>query len=203
MKLLLDYLPITIFFIVYKMAPDLINSLEPYLSAEQTGTLRETNPLILATAVLIPCTVLQIVATRLIWGTVEKMHLVTLAIVVLLGGLTIAFNNKEFIQWKPTIVNWAFAAGFIGYRMFTGNHLLEKMMRGNLSLPDVIWRNLSVAWVLFFVLSGILNLFVAYNFSEDLWVDFKLFGMLGLTFVFIIAQGIYLSRYIKEDEESK
>lgn len=85
MKLLLDYLPIAIFFIVYKMAPDLINSLEPYLSAEQTGTLRETNPLILATAVLIPCTVLQIVATRLIWGTVEKMHLVTLAIVVLLG----------------------------------------------------------------------------------------------------------------------
>jgi len=203
MKLLLDYLPIAIFFIVFKMAPDLIEALSPYLSEDQISLLSGTEPLILATAILIPATILQIVATKLIWGKIEKMHLITLGIVLVMGGLTVALNDKMFIMWKPTIVNWAFALGFVGYRLFSGNHLLEKMMSGNLSLPESVWTKLSTAWIIFFVASGILNLIVAYNFSEDIWVDFKLFGMLGLTFVFIIAQGIFLSRYIKEEEETK
>jgi len=201
MKLLLDYLPIAIFFIVFKMAAEIIAALTPYLSADQITLLENTEPLILATAVLIPTTILQIVATRLIWGKVEKMHLITLAIVVVMGGLTVLLNDKSFIQWKPTIVNWAFAVGFIGYRLVTGNHLLQRMMSGNLTLPEIIWQRLSSAWIIFFIVSGVLNLIVAYNFSEDIWVDFKFFGMLGLTFVFIIAQGIYLSRYIKEETE--
>jgi len=201
MKLLLDYLPIAIFFIVFKMAAEIIAALTPYLSADQITLLENTEPLILATAVLIPTTILQIIATRLIWGKVEKMHLITLAIVVVMGGLTVLLNDKSFIQWKPTIVNWAFAVGFIGYRLVTGNHLLQRMMSGNLTLPEIIWQRLSSAWIIFFIVSGVLNLIVAYNFSEDIWVDFKFFGMLGLTFVFIIAQGIYLSRYIKEETE--
>ena len=203
MKLLLDYLPIAIFFIVFKMAPEVINALSPYLSEEHIDLLKATEPLILATAVLIPATILQIIATRLIWGRIEKMHLFTLAIVLVMGGLTVALNDKNFIFWKPTIVNWAFAVGFVGYRLFSGNHLLEKMMSANLSLPEPVWQKLSTAWITFFILSGALNLFIAYSFSEDIWVDFKFFGMIGLTIVFIIAQGIYLSRYIKEDEETK
>lgn len=199
MKLLLDYLPIAIFFIVFKMAPSILDALAPYLSAEHINILREMEPIVLATAVLIPATTLQIVATRIIWGKIEKMHLITLAIVVLLGGLTVIFQDKTFIQWKPSIVNWAFALGFVGYRLFTGTTLLERMMGANLELPEAVWSKLSHAWVLFFILSGVLNLFVAYNFSEDFWVNFKLFGLLGLTVIFIIAQGIYLSRYIKEE----
>lgn len=199
MKLLLDYLPIAIFFIVFKMAPSILDALAPYLSAEHINILREMEPIVLATAVLIPATTLQIVATRIIWGKIEKMHLITLAIVVLLGGLTVIFQDKTFIQWKPSIVNWAFALGFVGYRLFTGTTLLERMMGANLELPGAVWNKLSHAWVLFFILSGVLNLFVAYNFSEDFWVNFKLFGLLGLTVIFIIAQGIYLSRYIKEE----
>jgi intracellular septation protein len=199
MKLLLDYLPIAIFFIVFKMAASIIDGLAPYLSSEHIDLLRATEPLILATAVLIPATIIQILVTRMVWGKVEKMHLITLAIVVLLGGLTVALQDKTFIQWKPSIVNWAFALGFIGYQMFTGTTLLERMMSANLELPEAVWTKLSHAWVLFFVLSGVLNLFVAYNFSEDFWVNFKLFGLLGLTIIFIIAQGVYLTRYIKEE----
>lgn len=181
------------------MATSIIDGLVPYLSPENIDLLRSVEPLILATAVLIPATVIQILATYFIWGKVEKMHLITLAIVVLLGGLTVIFQDKTFIQWKPSIVNWAFALGFVGYRIFTGTTLLERMMSANLELPEHVWTKLSHAWVLFFVLSGVLNLIVAYNFSEDFWVNFKLFGLLGLTIIFIIAQGVYLSRYIKEE----
>lgn len=200
MKLLLDYLPIALFFITYKMAPELVEALSPFLNGDQVAYLTEVKPMVLATAVLIPASVLQILVTYIIWRRVENMHLVTLGFVVVLGGLTIGLNNQNFIMWKPTIVNWAFAAGFVGYRLITGNQLLQKMMSANLTLPDDVWTRLSLAWVAFFILSGVINLFVAYSFSEDIWVDFKLFGMLGLTFVFIIAQGIYISRYMKEEE---
>ncbi|MDF1762479.1 MAG: septation protein A [Oleibacter sp.] len=200
MKLLLDYLPIIVFFLVFKFAAEFIQALAPWLSADQLSLLESLDPMILATAVLIPATVLQILAVKLIWGKVEKMHLITLAIVVLVGTLTLLLRDKTFIQWKPTIVNWIFALAFIGYRLFTGRHLLERMISANLTLPDAIWAKLSAAWVVFFIFSGILNLYVAYNYSDDIWVDFKLFGLLALTVVFIIGQGVYLSRYIKEED---
>ena len=201
MKLLLDYLPIAVFFVVFKWAEELIHALQPWLSDENFQLLLDTNHLVIATAVLIPATILQMLTVRFMYGKVETMHKITLVIVVLMGGLTVFLKNPAFVMWKPTIVNWLFALGFIGYRMFTGRPLLERMLSAELKLPEAVWTRLSLAWVFFFVVCGILNLIVAYNFSEDVWVDFKFFGMLGLTVVFIIAQGLYLSRFIKHETE--
>ena len=199
MKLLLDYLPIAVFFVVFKWAEELIQWLSPWLSEEQTGLLLDTNRLVIATAVLIPATIIQMLTVRFLYGKVETMHKITLVIVVFMGGLTLFFNNEAFIMWKPTVINWLFALGFIGYRMFTGRPLLERMLSSEIELPEAVWTRLSLAWVAFFALSGVLNLLVAYNFSEDIWVDFKLFGMLGLTLVFIVAQGVYMTRYIQHE----
>ena len=203
MKLLIDFLPIVIFFIVYKFAPECIDSISPLLNAEQIQQLTDMPAIILATAVLIPATMLQILYTRISTGKVETMHLVTLALVVIMGGATVILQDKTFIQWKPTVVNWLFAAAFLGSRFIGDKTILQRMMGQNLSLPAPAWQKLNYAWVAFFTFSGIANLYVAYNFSEDIWVNFKLFGLLGLTFVFIIAQSFYLYRFMNPEGEEK
>jgi intracellular septation protein len=180
MKLLLDFLPIVIFFIVYKT----------------------TNDIILATAVLIPATLLQMLYTWIRTHKIEKMQLVTLGLVVILGGATVLFQDKTFIQWKPTVVNWLFGLAFLGSQFIGEKTIVERLMGSNISLPSFAWKNLNIAWVVFFIAMGALNLFVAYTFSEEAWVNFKLFGMLGLTVIFIIIQGIYLSRHIENTESN-
>lgn len=201
MKLLLEYLPIAIFFIIFKWPEKFLDLVQPVLPGAQFDYLSSLEPLILATFVLIPATLVQILVAKLVWKKVEKIHLITLVIVSIMGGLTIIFQDKNFIFWKPTVIDWLFAAGFIGYRLFTGKHLLQSLMASaNLEAPEFVWVRLTTAWVLFFVVGGILNLYVAYNFSEDFWVDFKLFGMMAITIVFIIGQGIYMARYVKQDD---
>ncbi len=180
MKLLLDFLPIVIFFIVYKTTDDII----------------------LATAILIPATLLHMLYTWIKTHTIEKMQLVTLVLVVLLGGATVLFQDKTFIQWKPTVVNWLFGIAFLGSQFIGEKTIVERIMGSNISLPKPAWKTLNLAWVVFFLLMGVINLFVAYSFSEEVWVNFKLFGMLGLTLIFIIAQGIYLSRHIQETDNN-
>jgi intracellular septation protein len=177
MKLLLDFLPVVIFFAVYKY----------------------TNDIIISTAVLIPATALQVAYTWVKTKTIEKMHIITLVLVIALGGLTILLNDKTFIQWKPTIVNWLFALVFLGSHFIGKRTIIEIMMSSNISLPKKIWRNMNVSWVFFFIFSGAINIYVAYSFDEETWVNFKLFGLLGITFIFIILQGIYMTRYIKEE----
>ena len=201
MKLLIDFLPIVIFFVVYKLAPELITALEPWLSAESIATLNDTQPIILATAVLIPATILQIAYTRWRTGNVETMHLITLALVVLLGGATVILQNKEFIMWKPTVVNWLFAVAFLGSQWFMEKPFLQRMMEQAIDMPSNSWKKLNYAWVCFFILSGITNIIVAYNFSENTWVNFKLFGMLGLTILFIVGQSFFLYRYMEQKEQ--
>lgn len=200
MKLVLDFLPIVIFFLVYKSAPEVVSLISPLLSEEQIRLFTDM-PIILATLVLIPATLLQVVYVRLTTGKVEKMHLVTLALVVILGGATIALQDKTFIMWKPTVVNWLFAAAFLGSQWFTSKSLLQRMMDQALTLPDNVWVRLNYAWVTFFVISGLANLYVAYQFSEEIWVDFKLFGLLGLTVLFIIGQSLFLYRYMNHEEQ--
>ena len=179
MKLLVDFLPIVIFFVVYKM----------------------TNDLILATAILIPATMLQMGYTWLTTKKIEKMQLVTLIMVVVLGGLTVALQDGQFIKWKPTIVNWLFGLAFLGSQFIGKKPVVQRLMEKGIQLPSCIWRQLNFAWFVFFAVMGSLNLYVAFNYSEATWVDFKLFGMLGLTFVFILAQGIYMSRFMPKDNE--
>ncbi|MGB0662271.1 MAG: septation protein A [Pontibacterium sp.] len=179
MKLLLDFLPIVIFFVVYK----------------------NTDDIILATAVLIPATLLQMAYTWFKTKTIEKMQLVTLVLVVVLGGATVAFQDKTFIQWKPSIVNWLFGLAFLGSHYIGDKPIVQRLMGASINLPSHAWLKLSWAWIAFFFAVGGVNLFVAYTFSEEIWVDFKLFGMLGLTLVFILVQGVYISKYLPKEDK--
>ncbi len=121
--------------------------------------------------------------------------------VVVVGGLTVALQDGQFIKWKPTIVMWLFGLGFLGSQFIGKKPVVQSLMEKGIQLPSRIWRQLNFAWFVFFAVMGSLNLYVAFNYSEATWVDFKLFGMLGLTFVFILAQGIYMSRFMPKDNE--
>ena len=155
-----------------------------------------------ATAILIPATVFQVIYAY--WRTrkIEKMYLVTLFLVVTLGGATVILQDKVFIQWKPTVVNWLFAVAFLVSEFIGSKNILERMMGGQLELPKSIWSKLNYLWIGFFLLSGLVNIYVAFSghFTEEQWVNFKLFGMLGLTIVFVVLQGLYLSRHLSEGQ---
>jgi len=144
---------------------------------------------------------LQMGYTWLTTKKVEKMQLVTLILVVVLCGLTVALQDGQFIKWKPTIVNWLFGLVFLGSQFIGKKPVVQRLMGKSMELPSRIWRQLNLAWVVFFAAMGGINLYVAFNYSESTWVDFKLFGMLGLTFVFILAQGVYMSRFMPKDSE--
>lgn len=189
MKLFFDFLPIALFFIAYKFGGGIY---------QWDGQDYDVKGIYVATAVMIIASILQVAITWFLTRKVEKSHLITLVLVVVLGGATLWLQNPDFIKWKPTAVNWLFAAAFIGAQLFTDKSLLERMMAEHIQLPVAIWGRLNVAWVLFFVISGLANLYVAFNFPEEVWVNFKLFGLLGLTILFIIGQSVYLSKYITE-----
>jgi intracellular septation protein len=180
MKLLFDFFPVVLFFITFKMHDD-----------PQRGIL-------VATAVIIVATLVQVCVTWLRNRRVEKMHVVTLVLVVIFGGATLLLKDEIFIKWKPTVVNWLFAVAFLASEFIGGKNLVRRMMEGSVQLPDFVWRRLNLSWVTFFSVMGVLNLYVVYNFDTDTWVDFKLFGLLGLTLVFVVAQGFYLARHMDE-----
>lgn len=174
MKLLLDFLPIAIFFAVYHYSGDIV----------------------LATLVLIPATLAQVGFLWWRYRRVEKMHLITLALLVVLGGATVIFHDATFIQWKPTVVNGLFAIAFLVSPLFGGKTLIQRMMERAVTLPAAVWLRLNTAWVVFFLAMAGLNVYVFKTFDEATWVNFKLFGMLGLTLVFVLAQGVYMSRHM-------
>jgi len=178
MKILFDFLPIIIFFGVYKYTGDII----------------------MATAILIPATILQVAYSWFKTRTIEKMHIVSLVLVILLGGATVLLGDGDFIKWKPTIVNGLFALAFFGSQFIGDKNIIQRMMGDKIELPFKVWRSLNLAWVGFFIVSAIANLYVAFQFSEEVWVNFKLFGLLGMTIVFIILQGIYLSAHLQNKE---
>lgn len=177
MKVLADLFPVILFFVAYKLFD-----------------------IYIATQVAIAAAVLQIAWHRVVHGKVENMQWVTLGLLVVFGGLTIALKDPTFIKWKPTVVNWLFGAAILLSDLFMERGILRRMMDQTITLPDQIWSRLSMAWVVFFLAMGGLNLFVAYNFSEDTWVNFKLFGFMGLTIAFMVAQGFYLARYMEDDQ---
>lgn len=189
MKLFFDFLPIVLFFVAYKLGGG---------EYSFNGEMVQVDGIYAATAVMIVATLFQVSFTWLRHRTVERAHLITLVLVIVLGGLTLWLQNPDFIKWKPTAVNWLFALVFIGAYLFTDKSLLERMMAQHIQLPNKVWSRLNMAWILFFVVSGLANLYVAFNYDEATWVNFKLFGMLGLTIVFIIAQSVYLARHATE-----
>ncbi|MDH3979792.1 MAG: septation protein A [Gammaproteobacteria bacterium] len=178
MKFLFDLFPIILFFIAYK-----------------------TYDIYVATAVAIGAAMVQ---TGLYWlkhRKFEKMHVITLGILIVFGGLTLALHDPVFIKWKPTVVNWLFGVAFLASSFIGKTTLVERMMGHAIEAPAPVWTRLNLAWVMFFLFMGLINLYVAFNFSEDTWVNFKLFGMMGLTLVFVFAQAFYLSRYMESRED--
>ena len=178
MKILYDFFPILLFFIAYKIYD-----------------------IYVATAVAIAAAFLQVGMYWLKHRRFENIHLLTLGLLVVFGGLTLALHDPVFIKWKPTLVNWLFAIAFLGSHFIGRKPLVERMMGHAVTLPAPIWSRLNQAWIWFFVVTGVLNLYVAYQFSEDTWVNFKLFGMLGLTLAFVIAQALYLGRHLVPEKD--
>jgi len=238
LKLLLDFLPILVFFAVYKWAG-----------------------IYWATGAAVAVAALQIVVLRVLRRPIDKTQWFNLALLAGLGGLTIALRDERFIMWKPSLINWAFALGF-ALSLFSRTPLTERMLGAQVALPRGIWQRLTLAWALFFVVSGALNAYVAFVYQvtpqsldadrqaiyaqvaaddgayaravegkaladmdaaqraemaalapaqrqtaylhklhQDIWVNFKLFGLLGLTLLFVLAQGVYLSRHLSPDTD--
>lgn len=202
MKFLFDFFPVLLFFLAYKffdaMPPALIETLNhlPFVDLSQS---EPKHAILFATLVIILATIVQNILHYLVYKRLERMHLISLAILLVFGTLTLALKNPDFIQWKVTVFNWLFALVFIGSQ-YVGNRkpLVERMMSNAMQVPAQIWTKVNWMWAIFFVFIGVLNLIVAKNFDEAVWVDFKMFGILGLTFVFVIAQAIYLQRHMIE-----
>lgn len=205
-KLLFDLFPVILFFVVFKVAgahPEAAQAFgSQYLSALVSGgevTLQQA-PILLSTAVAIIATLAQVLWLLLRRHPVDKMLWVSLAIIVVFGGATIYFHDEQFIKWKPTVLYWCFASTLLLAPLLFGKNLMRSLMGQQLQLPQEVWSRLNLAWGSFFALMGVVNLYVAFNFPLDVWVNFKLFGFLGLMIAFVIAQSVYLSRYIKEAE---
>lgn len=156
-----------------------------------------------ATAVAMVASLLQVIFHRLKHQRYEKMHLISMSLILVLGGATLFFHNPWFIKWKPTAIYWLSSLVFLGSSFIGKKTLIQKMMEGNIDLPRNIWRRLNLAWSLFFILMGALNIYVAYYYDTDIWVNFKLFGGAGFTLVFVFLQSIYLTRHIIEEHVEK
>jgi len=152
-----------------------------------------------ATAVAIVTSIVQIGWLKLRGRTVDGMQWVSLAIIVVFGGMTLLFHDETFIKWKPTVLYGLFAVGLLVGRYGFGRNLIEQMMSKQIRLPSAVWERLNLAWIAFFAAMGVLNIVVAYRFSTDVWVNFKLFGSLGLTLAFVVGQALYLGRHVQEE----
>jgi len=178
MKLLVDFFPILLFFLVFK-----------------------TLGIYAATAVAIVATVAQIAWLRWRNGRVEAMQWLSLGVIVVFGGATLVAQDDTFIKWKPTVLYWLMGGGLLVAEYVFKRNGIRALMGSQLDLPDNVWRHLLHAWAGFFSVMGVINLWVAYHFDTDTWVNFKLFGGLGLMVLFVLGQAVYLSKHMQQDDE--
>ncbi len=176
MKFLFDLFPVILFFAAFKVTD-----------------------IYVATAVAIAATFAQVGWLKLRRRRVEPMLWASLAIIVVFGGATLLLRDETFIKWKPTVLYWLFAAVLAGAALLFRRNLVRAVMGAELQLPEPVWARLNWSWVTFFAAMGALNLLVAFNFSTDLWVDFKLFGGMGLMLLFVLGQALFLARYIESE----
>lgn len=176
MKLLFDFFPIILFFVAFKLWG-----------------------IYAATAVTIAATFAQIAWVWFKHRKVEPMLWISLGVVVVFGGATLLLHDATFIKWKPTVLYWLFAVILAGARLLQGKNLMRALMGKQLDLPAAVWDKVNWSWVGFFAVMGVLNIVIAYHFSTDLWVDFKLFGSLILTLIFVVGQSLLLARHLKLD----
>lgn len=208
MKFLFDLFPVILFFLVFKYGeghPEAAHALvQQYMGGLVAGgaVTPAQSPILLATAVGIVATIIQIGYLLLRGRKVDGMLWLSLAVIVVMGGATIYFHDETFIKWKPTILYWAFALGLLIAQVGFRNNLMRKVMEATIKLPDAVWNRVGYAWMAFFAAMGLLNLFVAFVlFKTDTsaWVSFKLFGFTGIFFAFVVVQTLFLSKYIQED----
>jgi intracellular septation protein len=205
MKLLLDFLPLILFFGTFKYAEGQADAAADFatqhfgflVSGGQVGP--QEAPVLLATLVVMAATLLQALLLKLRGKKIDLMLWISLALVVVLGGATIWFHSETFIKWKPTGLYWAMALVFFGSQSFFNKNLLQAMLGKDLQLPAPVWRRLNWAWVAFFAAMGVLNLYVAYHYSTSTWANFKVFGTTGLMLIFTLAQGLYMSKYLSDE----
>ncbi|WP_437881294.1 septation protein A [Pseudomonas sp. LRF_L74] len=189
MKQFIDFIPLLLFFIVYKLDPR---------THEIAGHSIEVGGIFSATAVLIASSVVVYGTLLVVQRKLEKGQWLTLLACLLFGGFTLAFHSETVLKWKAPVVNWLFALGFAASHFVGEKVLVQRIMGHAVNLPQQVWTRLNIAWIVFFIFSGCANLFVAFTF-ESIWVDFKVFGSLGMTLLFMIAQGIYLARHMRDD----
>jgi intracellular septation protein len=213
MKQLFDFFPILLFFVLYKfyldLPDELVLGINAWLPLMELTPGESTDAIYLATLAAILVTLVQVVLAAIIVKKVEKMPLITLALLLVFGGATLALKDPVFIQWKPTAINWLFALVFLGSHLVGDKPLVERMMGHAIEITEKrVWWQLNLAWVGFFIVAGIANLVVApeidpfgLQFSEDTWVDFKLFGLMGMTIAFVVAQAFYLARYMPDTDK--
>lgn len=184
MQALLDFLPVIAFVTAYWVTGDMS----------------------VAIMVIMGAVTLQVLATWLIKRELNRMLIASATLVLVLGGISLILDNPIFFKWKPTGLYWLFAALFLGSQFIGEKPLVKRMMQAvsqdELELKDGIWRKLNFAWVAFFLFAGSANIYVAYNYEEPVWVNFKLFGLFGITFVFLLLQTLWLSRHMTDTDTS-
>jgi intracellular septation protein len=180
MKLFFDFFPIFVFFIAFKLYG-----------------------IYAATGAFLVATILQLGYVWFKHKRIEKMYIITFVLGLVLGAATLILHKEIFIKWKPTAIYWGLALFFWLSRYFSKQPILQSLMGNNLSLPTNIWTRLNTIWVIFFAVMGLLNIYVIYHFDTNTWVNFKLFGMMGLTLAFIVIQAIYLAKHIKKEEHTQ
>ena len=177
MSQLLEIIPIIGFFIAYK-----------------------TYDIYIAITILMILMTLGLILLKTQKKPITNMQLMSWLLVLIFGGITLVFRNEIFIKWKPTVLNWGFGIAFLVSQFIGKENFTKKLMsQASIEAPNFVWKNLNYAWVIFFIFSGALNIFIAYTFSTDIWVNFKLFGLIGLTFLFAIGQAIYLKKYLPKN----
>jgi intracellular septation protein len=179
MKLLFDLFPILLFFIAFKI-----------------------KGIFVATAIAIAATVIQIIWAKYKHGKVDTMLWISFAIIGVFGGATLLLHDETFIKFKPSVLYWLFSVILLGSNLFFKKNLMRSLLSEKMALPVRVWNRLNLSWSLFFALLGFINLYVAFNYSTDTWVNFKLFGFTGMMLVFILAQSAWLAKYIDEKKES-
>ncbi|MCC7005840.1 MAG: septation protein A [Ottowia sp.] len=179
MKFLFDLLPIVLFFVAYKMAGVYVATLTAMIAS-----------------------IIQIIWVWVKHRHVDPMLWVSCVLIVFFGGATLLFHNENFIKWKPSVLYWVLALGLMISAILFKKNLVYAAMSKHIVVPNTVWATLNWAWVGFFILMGVVNLYVAMRYPTDVWVNFKLFGSMGLTIAFVIVQSVWLSRYIQKNEHS-
>lgn len=175
-QLLFDYLPILLFFIAFK-----------------------TMGIYIATGVAMVTSFIQLSLYYAMHRSFEKMHVIMFLLITILGGATLLLHEEIYIKWKPTAVYWVLALVFLSTHFISKKTAIQHLLEKNIDLPHNLWRTLNLAWATFFIALGVANLYVVYHFNTNTWVNFKLFGTLGLTIIFILLQSVYLAKYTDGD----